>query len=273
MIQSSISTHECKNCTNGFVIYQKPANKIMINGVRVYGDQADFMVDYAAPCPICNGGDVLVENIQEKANIPASFYDIDMGGFDWTVYEDNRGQKIDATNQRIVAESFVNDFATWKKRGFGLYIWSSTKGSGKTYLASAICNSLIKKYTMKPKFVSAASLIEMDKDGRTDELINTELLVLDDLGQNNVGQSWITDILFKIFDTRMQKHSLTIVTSNLPMGQLRFDDRISDRMYKTMQELPLPDFNVRAREATKAKGEMFKTLGLGNKQVEMEATA
>lgn len=273
MTQSSTSATRCKNCTNGFVTFQKPANKIMVNGVKVYGDQADFMLDYAAPCPICNGGDALVENIQEKAHIPAAFYDIDLKGFDWDVYEDGKGGKVDTTIAKTVAESFVSEYAVWKKRGFGLYIWSRIKGSGKTYLASAICNSLIKKYTMKPKFVSAASLIDMDKDGRTDELIGTELLVLDDLGQNNIGQSWLSDILFKIFDQRMQKHALTIVTSNLPMGQLRLDDRISDRMYKTMQELPLPEFNVRAKEATTAKESMMRELGLNNRQLRMGETA
>lgn len=247
---------------------------------KVYGD--DRLITFAIPCSYCNGGHVeKVERMKEHANIPSAFYDSDLSKFDWDIYQDNQGKKIDISKQRKIVESFIEQFAIWEKRGIGLYIHSKMKGSGKTFLASCICNSLISKYPMNTKFVSASELIDIQKKG-TDTgseydrdpielLCNCKLLVIDDLGQKQSGSDWTNDILFRIMDNRMQKKLITIITSNISIAELQIDDRIVDRINKICSPIPIPEFCVRSREARQNQVDLFKELGLIKEKKEGES--
>lgn len=257
----------------------------------VYAGETPCMIEYAVKCPVCNGGTAIVTRRRKQANIPAAFYDADMSDFRWDIYEDDAGNKIDLAKQQLFVESFLQNFKEWQDSGIGLYIWSKTKGSGKTFLASAICNTLIKKYHIKSKFVATVNLVSLEKNASRDkyattyesdpikELCDCDLLVLDDLGQTASGGGWLEDILFRIFDTRMQKKAVTIVTSNRKMDAHNFDDRISDRMNDSLQPLPLPDYKVRSNNAKARKRTLLTKLGLmGNRgtpqpdPVQMELT-
>lgn len=240
----------------------------------IYEGTAPHMIEYAAKCPVCNGGTAVIEKTKRRANLPTSFYEVEIDAFDWTIYEDDAGKKIDLSKQRQFVKSFLDDFKVWQASGVGLYIWSKVKGSGKTFLASAICNTLIKRYGVKSKFVAASELINMEKNASKDkyaiaydadpikELCDCELLVLDDLGQSSTGGAWLEDILFRIFDTRMHEQRITIVTSNKKIDAHQIDDRISDRMNDILQPLPLPDYKVRSAKAKDKKRDLLTGLGL-----------
>ena len=225
-------------------------------------------IDWARRCPICNGEKAKETHRKKQANIPQAFYNAEFKDFNWTIYKDEQGNTIDLSKQQMYVTSFVNDFTDWEKKGIGLYIWSKTRGTGKTYLASAICNTLIKERHLQTRFVSVSALIDMVKEGRDgpkhpiDELCDCDVLVLDDLGQQNGGNEWLTDILFRICDTRMQTKRITIVTSNKKLRELNFDDRILDRLNRMLQPIPLPDYCVRDRESNSEKLELFANLGL-----------
>ena len=231
---------------------------------------------FTIPCRRCNGGHVVkVEIAKKAAKIPNSFYDKRIDDFDWNIYRDQDGNVVDTSKQKAMIENFINDFTEWERdddtRGVGFYIYSGMKGSGKTLLASAICNSLISKYPMQTRFVSASQLLNIAKqsDGsgnyERDQLsliCNCHLLVLDDLGQKNSGSDWMNDVLFQIVDARYQQKLITIYTSNVPLQSLDFDDRIVDRIYKTSIKLSLPEYCVRAREANEQQRRIFKKYGL-----------
>lgn len=261
--------NKCKTCGGtGWLTSEKDA-------VPYYGeDFKNTTIEFARRCPDCNGGQAIVEHTKRRAQLPASMYDVEYyKDFNWDIYEDEQGNKIDLTKQQQLVELFIREYAEWKKEGIGLYIWSKTKGSGKTYLASAICNTLIKERKAKPKFVSASELINIDKSASSDkyagrydadpvaELCECDVLVLDDLGQNNTGGGWLEDILFRIFETRMQNKAITIVTSNRRIDRHEFDDRIIDRLNRIMQPIPLPDFRVRAKVANDNKRELLRRVG------------
>ena len=50
---------------------------------------------------------------------------------------------------------FFNNFKTWEKSGKGLYLWSKTPGSGKTFLSCCVARSLMVKYDLRMRFVTA----------------------------------------------------------------------------------------------------------------------
>ena len=226
-------------------------------------------VDYAEPCPYCNGGaKQKTENVRERANLPVAYYDASIEHFKWDAYTDANGV-IDTSKQEKYIKSFIKDFEKWQEKGIGLYIYSKTRGTGKTYLASCICNALMVKYKLTTKFVSASDLIDLaQKKPRQGEIApidvmcECKILVLDDLGQKNTGSEWQNDILFKILDSRYQKKLVTLFTSNLKVSELGMDDRLTSRIDKMSQLIPLPESNYRGKEAKDEKRELFKELGL-----------
>lgn len=265
MISSDLNN--CPRC--------KGTGKIIIEKhyPELYGDKKP-PVEVAVDCPDCNGGhEVKVYEAKKYADIPASFYDKHMSDFNWKIYIDKDGNTIDLSKQKSFVDSFINNFHKWESKGLGLYIQSNMKGSGKTFLASCICNELMRKYAIRTHFVSAPNLIELSKSGNPEEtdeykrdpiklLCNCKLLVLDDLGQKNTGLEWYQDLLFKIIDKRMNEKSVTVITSNLKNNALPYDDRIFSRIDKMTQFIPLPEYCVRTRESNEEKLLFFRELGL-----------
>ena len=227
---------------------------------------------YGIPCRRCNGGhSQRVKVARERANIPSSFYNSYIEDFKTDVYMDSKGEKIDITKTINAVKDFIGNFDKWDKEGLGLYIYSGMKGSGKTFLASCICNSLLRKYPVGTRFVSASNLLNLSKQSDSSGnyendpislLCNCKCLVLDDLGQKNCGSEWLNDVLFQIIDSRYQKGLVTIYTSNVKISNLELDDRVVDRINKTSFQLCLPEYCVRAREANEKKLEFLKARGL-----------
>ena len=185
-----------------------------------------------------------------------------MSDFDWDLYG------VDLTREKNIVGQFVERLPEFEKNGLGLFLTSKTRGSGKTFLASAIGGELISRYEASIRFVSASNLIEISKEKREDgsdpldELISCRVLILDDLGQQRTGRDWLTDILFRIIDKRYQGQKTVIVTSNVPLAELDFDDRVVDRLNSMTLTIKLPEYCVRAREANTRKKEFLRELGI-----------
>lgn len=234
----------------------------------VYGD--DRLLEYVEKCPFCNGGEKqIVQDIKERSNIPVAFYDATIDRFKWDAYLDDKGNVIDVTKQRQFVESFINDFEKWQEKGMGFYIYSKARGTGKTFLASCICNTLMTKYKIATKFVSASELINLSKQeakigerNPIDLMCECKVLVLDDIGQKMTGEDWMNDILFRIVEARYQNKLVTLYTSNMKCNELRIDDRVISRIDKMCQNIPLPEFSFRNKEAHDEKKEFYKEIGL-----------
>lgn len=255
----------CPYCNGGgWIIVRKSTERTK----ALYN--SNIACDFAEPCPYCNGGEKkIVEDIRERANIPTTYYDATIDKFKWDIYMDNQGKIIDISRQQKFVMSFIDDFEKWQEKGIGFYIQSKTRGTGKTFLASCICNSLMTKYKITTKFVSASELINLSKqETRQGEknpievMCECKVLVLDDIGQKTSGEDWQNDLLFKIIESRYQNKLVTIFTSNMRSNELRVDDRISSRIDKISQFIPLPEYSYRSKEANKEKRDFFKELGL-----------
>lgn len=256
----------CPQCKGGgWVIVRKSTPRSR----ALYGD--DRLLDYAEPCPHCNGGELTVVNdIRERANIPATYYDASIENFKWDIYLDEKGNVVDTSVQKKFIESFLMDFEKWQEKGIGFYIFSKTRGTGKTFLASCICNSLMTKYKISTKFVSASNLINLSKQeprqgekNPIDVMCECKVLVLDDLGQKITAEEWMNDLLFKIIESRYQNKLVTLFTANSRCDELRgIDDRVTSRINKISQNIPLPEYSYRLKESQSEKKDFYKELGL-----------
>lgn len=253
---------------------QKASVYAQENGLNhIYGNK-DFDIWVSKKCPFCDGGFAEdVKEVRKNSDIPSSFYDKRMKDFDWKAYVRDDGSIIDTTPIQRGVEAFINQFDAWEKKNIGLYICGKTKGSGKTFLASCICNELMYSKAIRTRFIRASELIDISQSGDKnayDEykrnpmklIYECKFLVIDDLGQKNTGKEWLEDELFKLLDYRMTNGRMTIITSNLDIKQLPFNERIKDRLEKITVEMHLPEVCVRTKEARENRQTLFRELGL-----------
>lgn len=196
-----------------------------------------------------------------RAMVPFEFIDKKAKDFNWNLYNCN----VDM--QKKIANAFILNFKEFEKKGKGLYIYSKTKGSGKTFLASCLVNQLIDTISINPKFITVLDFIELTKKGfkfdscneEIDSIINSRLLVLDDLGVQ-MKKEWTDTVLYRLINHRMNNKLVTIFTSNLSTADLKIDERISDRIFSMTVSLVLPEVSLRNKKANEENIDFIKSL-------------
>ena len=119
---------------------------------------------------------------------------------------------------------FINDYRN-KKDVKGLYL-SGNFGSGKSYLVSAMINELIKDgkkgaLVYYPEFLrSLKASFGKDFDEEFDYAKKADLLLLDDIGAENITPWSRDEILGPILQYRMDEKLPTFFTSNLNIDEL-----------------------------------------------------
>ena len=119
------------------------------------------------------------------------------------------------------AKNFVKEYEEMKKENIGLLFYGSV-GSGKTYLACSIANALIEQYQISVKIRNFAQIInklqksgfDFDKNEYIESLVNTSVLILDDLGIER-DTSYAKEQVYNIVNNRYLKQKPTIFTTNL----------------------------------------------------------
>lgn len=114
-------------------------------------------------------------------------------------------------------------------------------GSGKTHLAAAIANEVLRNYLVTVLFTVVPDLLdhlrsafgpssEIEYDERFEQVRNARVLILDDLGTEN-ATPWAREKLFQIFNHRYNEKLPTVITSNREPREIdpRIFSRMSDR--------------------------------------------
>ena len=231
--------------------------QILVDTSHIYGE--GVMSKACRPCTACNGFHARkVADALNLADIPEGRR---LSDFKWSVYD------LDMAREKRIVDQFVERFPDFEREGLGLFITSKTRGSGKTFLAGAVGGELIQRYEASIRFISASNLIEITKkreegNDPLDDLIGCRVLILDDLGQQRTGRDWLTDILFRIIDGRYRERKSIVVTSNVALPELDFDDRLVDRLNAMTITVKLPEVCVRAIDANARKKAILRQLGI-----------
>ena len=135
-----------------------------------------------------------------------------------------------------------------KKENIGLLFYGSV-GIGKTYLACSIANSLIEQYQIGVKIRNFAQIInelqkggfDFDKNAYIESLVNTFVLILDDLGIER-DTSYAKEQVYNIVNNRYLKHKPTIFTTNLSYDTIQNckDSVEYQRIYSRIIEMCIP---------------------------------
>lgn len=254
---SNSTSNKCPECNGmGWI------RELVLNDYhrKVYGREHNIPTECWKECPRCKGNNL--QAISDLTGVPACYRDADMSKFKWNIYS---GPDIEYIKKiRSYFYSFWQDFDKWCKEGKGLYLWSKTSGSGKTFIACCISKSVMMRHDIKMRFITApdyfALLAERMKQERGDfdktQVYRTcTLLVLDDLG-TTPNKEWYEMELFKLIDARMSNGLITIFTSNIPMTSMKCNDRIIDRINKGSLNIHFPEQSIR-REIDEKNTENF----------------
>lgn len=184
---------------------------------------------------------------KERAKIPKEYSDLYAKDFDWSCYADEPESVIKAKD---IVNKFITKQEELRNKGMGLYIYSTTKGSGKTMLACCILNEISKRYIGSVKFVNALDFLEMTKKGfnydnpDVEALYICKTLVIDDIGVQ-MDKEWVNTVFYRLINDRYNNNKITIYTSNVAVSDLKMDDRIIDRIDSTSFSIHLPEISVR----------------------------
>lgn len=224
-----------------------------IDFVEGYGE-----VESRKRCSRCQGK----MRLNEYTGIPSEYCDTDLSKFDFGAYK----SKMD--NFKKIVTNFVNEFSKWEKQGKGLYLWSKTPGSGKTYLACCLARSLMIKYDLQMRFITAPDYINAVGDSCKRERGEADpsevyrecrLLVLDDIGAQ-ADKDWQRQEIFRLINKRMEDGCITIYTSNMSTDGLNVDSRTRDRIVKVSVELQMPEESIRKKIAKMEQNEFLKEV-------------
>ena len=194
-----------------------------------------------------------------RSMIPFEFLNLTGSDFGWDKYQ------ADITKSKDVVNKYILRFPAFREKGMGLYICSGTKGSGKTMLSCCILNELTKRYVGSVKFVNALDFLEMTKKGYRGEenevqsLYDAKVLVIDDIGVQ-MSKEWVETVFYRLINDRYVNRKPTIYTSNIPIGRLKMDERIADRIESTTFIINLPEESIRRKERQQEKAKLFSEI-------------
>lgn len=235
--QEAASNSKCPACGGGgWELYRQ----------RV--DGYDVPLEFARPCTKCRAE----RRMQDATGVPPQFYEADLGKFGFGSYSREMG------NLQKIAEDFLRNYRErWEKSGKGLYLWSETTGSGKTFLSCCIGRSVAVKYDLRMRFITAPDYLAKvgesykRQPGGCDESAayrECDLLILDDIGAQKAGD-WQSQELFRLINGRLNAGKVIIFTSNVCPEDLNLDNRTIDRVTKKSIVLQMPEESVRGRKA------------------------
>jgi DNA replication protein DnaC len=128
-----------------------------------------------------------------------------------------------AGRARVKVDGYLEDWEENRDAGKGLYFCGGV-GTGKTHLAVAVMNELIRRKRIPSLFVTVPELLDnlretYNKPGRNldewmDAVQNAEFLVLDDLGSERTTE-WVRERIFVIVNHRYREALPTVFTSNI----------------------------------------------------------
>ncbi len=151
------------------------------------------------------------------------------------------GSEPDKVRALARCQTYVECFEDNYRDGRSM-ILSGNVGTGKTHLASAMAQAVIRQYGAKALIVTIAEIVRVAKGtmakGATyterdviDELAGADLLIIDEIGAQR-GSDYEVGLLHEIIDRRYQLVVPTVVVSNLLVDDLKayIGERALDRL-------------------------------------------
>lgn len=243
-------------------------NCLLCNGTGWY--TFDINHDwYTKPCPCGMLDEVRHHDRLKFASIPDRYKEIRLKDLKASVYVSQDNQKAFVRCCGII-KRWLDDYDRMSFQGKGLYLFSETKGSGKTMTAAGIANELVSKGVrvkfatsvdiyneIKRTFDSNRSSSEYTESQLLDALATSPVLIIDDFGTER-STDWQNEEMFAIVNRRYVNKKITIFTSNCDPTNARTDRRITSRIEEMCFVVPFPNEDVREHIQTDSMNSLMK---------------
>lgn len=205
----------------------------------------------------------------EFAKMPNEFKDIKLDDYRVNTNKTNDDAKK-TVNAKRIATAYIKRFKEMQAQGTSLYLKSNAKGTGKTMLSVAIGNELMTtgitvRYATMIDILSKIKNTFNSREENELKLINelqeVEMLILDDLDIEKVTD-WGNEKVYSIINQRMIANKPLIITSNVSIDDLGYDERIKNRLTKMCIEVEMPEKSIRTA-ISKASNEKILNSLLG----------
>ena len=183
-------------------------------------------------CPYCNGYgwifsmegkyevtkqcqcmiDTINRNRLNFADIPERYKGATLSSLRLDYYSSPQERKV-AENAFKALRMYLAEFDKFAETGSGLYLYSRTRGTGKTLSASALGNELVEK-GHRVKFATSPQILteikrtyekgdnspgQMTESRLLDALVDVEILIIDDFGTEDVTK-WANNKFYEIIN-------------------------------------------------------------------------
>lgn len=202
------------------------------------------------------------------AEIPEHFREMKLENFSGSVYQ-NEASKSLIRNVCMTVKEYMENFKEFYDQGIGLYLYSNTRGSGKTRMAASIANRLLEnKYRVK--FAISTTIINeikntwnKDNEYTESKLLNdlstVDILIIDDFGTEKISE-WVNEKYYYIINERYIAKKVTIFTSNDSLSELSYNSRITNRILEKTLQLRFPEESVREHIAKQNNEDIAKRI-------------
>lgn len=238
-------------------------------------------------CPLCGGTGYILEDdkgyevavpceclprriLQSRIhflNLPAALTDIRLKDFSLGVYSGEQKRIAMAACQ--IVKYYLDNFEKMSSSGKGLYLYSATRGSGKTRMVASIANDLIYNHDISAKFITAPAILDEIKTSWgskeyterqvLDMLFTVPVLIVDDFGAEK-ATDWAQERFYQIINERYVNNRVMIFTSNMDLDGLKYDGRIINRIKEQCFRVDFPEESVREKISTKNHKELMEAI-------------
>ena len=199
---------------------------------------------------------MILQNQLQFAEMPEMYKECTFANLRSNVYQLPESKEIFIQAARAV-KYWIENIVQMQKQGIGLYVCSSVK------------NQKAVKFTTSLKIIEEikATWNSQNKSSENkliNDLTYADILIIDDFGAES-EKDWINEKFYGIINGRYTDKKITIFTSNYSISQLKYDDRITNRILERSLEIPFPEESVRKHMAEELKQIMVKEIQKGVK--------
>ena len=236
-------------------------------------EEKNIPLDYQKPvyeCKICSDTgyvgnkkcncfkEKLIKQAYSRSNLSNMLNEHGFENFSLKYYSDEKkgeGIQSDRENMRGIymsCKKFCDEFTGVRKN----LLMLGKPGLGKTFMSDCIAKEILNKgYTVV--YVRATSLFrdyEEYKFGRKedfdmDRLYNCDLLIIDDLGTENISKYGVS-FLFDLINERIDRNKKMIINTNFSMNEISktYSSRITSRIYEFFSILHFKGEDIRVKK-------------------------
>ncbi len=198
-----------------------------------------------------------IESLQQRSGLSKR-----MRGYTLNNFKPYTSHSATKAVERV--EEYLGDWQNHREEGRGLYFCGGV-GTGKTHLAVAVMNDLIRRERVPSLFVTVPELLDnlrgayndpaKDLDEWMEAVKNADLLILDDLGSEK-PTLWVQERLFVIINHRYRETLPTLITSNTGPKDLpaQLGERTASRIFSMCTGVELEGDDYRETQARSGAG-------------------